>query len=341
MNVYKLDPCHYVSAPSLSFDAMLKYTGVELELLQDSEQYLFCERGIRGGYSAIAHRQATANNKYLENYNPEQESSYLMYLDANNFYGWAMTQPMPLNDFKWENVSEYDAIIESQRGCILEVDLEYPSNLYPLHSDFPLAPHHLDINYDMLSGYAKEFVKTSYKSRKLCQTFMKRERYVIHRRNLKQYLDMGLKLTKVHRILSFNESCWLKPYVEYNTAMRTMAKTEFEMEFFKLMINSVFGKLMEDVRKHSKIELVTTEKRLNKIVKKPSYKRHVIFGEELVAVESMKTKICLNKPVYAGFSVLELSKTLMYDFHYNVIKAKYEVSSRLLFTDTDSLCYHI
>jgi hypothetical protein len=149
-----------------------------------------------------------------------------------------MSQPMPISDFKWENISTYDQIltadIEGSRGFVLEVDLEYPTSLHQYHNDFPLAPHHLNISYDMLSPYARQFVKPCYKSSKLCQTFLPRTHYVIHFRNLQQYIRLGLKVTNVHRILSFKQSTWLKPYIDYNTSMRAVATTDFEKDFFQI-----------------------------------------------------------------------------------------------------------
>ena len=138
-----LDPCHYYSAPGLSWDALLKITNVNLDLISDIDQQLFIEKGMRGGISTITHRHAVANNKYMKGYNPESESSYLMYLDANNLYGWAMSQSLPVSDFKW--IPSEDFILENytnntRKGVILEVDLEYPEELHDLHNDYPLAP---------------------------------------------------------------------------------------------------------------------------------------------------------------------------------------------------------
>ena len=129
---YRLDPCHYFSAPGLSWDALLRMTKMNLDLISDLDQQLFIEKGMRGGISYIAHRHAVANNKCMKNYDPEVESSYIMYLDANNLYGWAMSQSLPVGDFKWLDPSEYedpeDFILdnytdETRKGVILEVDL--------------------------------------------------------------------------------------------------------------------------------------------------------------------------------------------------------------------------
>ena len=350
---YRLDPCHYYSAPGLSWDALLRMTGVNLDLISDLNAQLFIEKGMRGGISYIAHRHAVANNKYMKNYDPERESSYIIYLDANNLYGWAMSQSLPVGDFKWLDPSEYedpeDFILdnytdETRKGVILEVDLEYPEELHDLHNDYPLAPEKILITDDMLSPYCKGLKDSenisSGRVHKLVPNLMSKEKYVLHYRNLQQYLSLGMKLKKVHRVLEFTQKPWMKKYIDFNTEKRKMAKNNFEKDFFKLMNNSVFGKTMENLRKRSNIKLITNQEHLNKLTRQPTYVSSKIFDENLVGVQKKKVRLVLDKPSYVGFSILELSKTLMYDFHYNYIRKKYPVV-KLLFTDTDSLVYHI
>ena len=345
-----LDPAHYVSSPGLSWDAMLKMTNVKLDLISDVDMQNFIEKGMRGGISTITHRHAVANNKYMrkENYDPEKESSYIPYLDANNLYGWAMSQKLPRGDFRWIPSPEYinlDSYDEnSAKGLILEVDLEYPPELHRLHNDYPLAPEKMVVREEMLSDYSREILgregMTIGKVQKLIPNLKDKEKYVLHYRNLQLYLKLGLKLKKIHRALEFSQSKWLEPYITFNTQKRAKAKNAFEKDFFKLMNNSVFGKKMENLRKRSNIQLVTNPERMERLAARPTYISHKIFHENLVAVHSKQTKLVLNKPSYVGMSILELSKTLMYDFHYNYIKKKYP-EAQLLFTDTDSLCYHI
>ena len=155
------------------------------------------------------------------------------------------------------------------------------------------------------------------------------------------YLNLGLKLKKVHRVLEFNQSLWLKQYIDFNTQKRTNAKNSFEKDFFKLMNNSVFGKTMENIRKRVDVRLVTSKEKLSKLASKPTYVSSKIFNENLVAVHKIKETLTLNRPAYIGMCILDLSKTLMYDFHYNYIKQKYGNKAKLLFTDTDSLTYEI
>ena len=347
LQYYKLDPCHYFTSPGLSWDAMLKMTNVKLELICDIDMFQFIEKGMRGGTSYIANRYGKANNKYMKEYDEKEPSKYIMYLDANNLYGWAMSQYLPTGGFKWlspkQNLAEYTE--NSKKGLILEVDLEYPKELHDLHNDYPLGPEKVKVTNEMLSDYCKKIQKkfniSSGLVHKLIPTLADKQKYVLHYRNLQLYLDLGLKLKKVHRVLEFNQSPWLKQYIDFNTQKRTNAKNSFEKDFFKLMNNSVFGKTMENLRKRVDVRLVTSKEKLLKLASKPTYVSSKIFNENLVAVHKIKETLTLNRPAYVGMCILDLSKTLMYDFHYNYIKSKYGDKAKLLFTDTDSLTYEI
>ena len=351
LQYYKLDPCHYFTSPGLSWDAMLKMTNIQLELMTDIDMFQFIEKGMRGGISYIANRYGKANNKYMKEYDEKAPSKYIMYLDANNLYGWAMSQYLPTGGFRWMtekqinkiNLAQYNE--DSNKGLILEVDLEYPKELHDLHNDYPLGPEKVKVTNDMLSGYCKK-IQNKFKIstglvHKLIPTLCDKEKYVLHYRNLQLYLDLGLKIKKVHRVLEFNQSPWLKQYIDFNTQKRTQAKNSFEKDFFKLMNNSVFGKTMENIRKRVDVRLITDEKKLLKMASKPTYVSSKIFNENLVAVHKIKETLTLNRPAYVGMCILDLSKTLMYYFHYNYIKEKYGNKARLLFTDTDSLTYEI
>ena len=322
---YKLDPAHYYTAPDLAWDACLKMTDVELELLSDIDMLLMVEKGIRGGVSMISNLYGTANHKYMgDKFNPSEPSKYLTYLDANNLYGAAMPMKLPTHGFKWMN--KYELNNWENYSCILEVDLEYPKELHDLHNDYPLVP---------------ERIMCKNKVEKLIPNLRDKEKYVIHYKNLKQYLDLGLELTCIHRGIKFEESEWLKTYIDINTKLRTEANNNFEKEFFKLMNNSVFGKTMENIRNRVNINLVNDKNKAEKLSTKPTFKHCNIFCEELIAVHMKKTELEFDKPVYLGMCILDLSKTVMYEFHYKYIKPKYGDKAKLLFTDTDSLMYEI
>ena len=228
---------------------------------------------------------------------------------------------------------------------ILEVDLEYPKELHKLHDDYPLAAEKIKVTKDMLSPYCKKIASKLNISigrvSKLMSTLCNKEKYVLHYRNLQLYKDLGLKVTKVHRALEFNQSPWLKQYIDFNTNKRKNAKNAFEKDFFKLMNNSVFGKTMENLRKRVDVRLVTDKNKFVKMVSKPSYVSSKIFNENFVAVHKIKERLKLNRPAYVGMCILDLSKALLYDFHYGYIKNKYGDKAKLLFTDTDSLTYEI
>ena len=219
----------------------------------------------------------------------------------------------------------YELIYWKNFSCILEVGLEYPESLHDLHNEYPLAPERIKVN----------------KVEKLIPNLWNKEKYIIHYENLIHYLSLGLKLSKIHSGIKFCESQWLKKYIALNTELRTKAKNQFEKDFFKLMKNSVFGKTMENIRNRVDIKLVSDKKRALELAAKPNFKHFNIFCEDLVAIHMKKTKSFLNKPVYLGLCILDLSKTFMYDFHYNYIKQKYGDNVILCFTDTDSLKYLI
>ena len=321
---YSLDPAWYYTSPGLSWDALLKHSKVKLELLTDPDMLLMFEKGIRGGISMISNRHGRANNKYMkEKFDSSQPSKFVPYLDANNLYGWAMMKPLPVGDFHWMTGDELENWGEFP--CVLEVDLEYPEELHELHNDYPLAPERLKIN----------------KVEKLIPTLLKKEKYVLHGQNLKLYLELGLKLKWIHRGIKFREKPWMKSYIELNTDLRTKGKNDFEKDFFKLMNNSVFGKTMENIRNRVDVRLVGNREKAQKLIAKPNLKHWVCFDENLIGIHLKRIKLVFNKPVYCGMSILDLSKTLIYDFHYNYIIPKFGKKQKLLFTDTDSLCYEI
>ena len=330
---YGLDPVYYYTAPGLAWDAMLKMTGVNLELLSDVDKLLMIEKGIRGGVSMVSNRYGKANNKYMKDFNKKKPSKYLTYLDANNLYGCAMSEKLPVHSFKWMTNKEIENLFNNQiiqvwnkNPCILEVDLIYPEELHDLHNDYPLCPERIE---------CKNGVK------KLIPNLWDKNNYVVHYKTLMQYLSLGMKLKKIHRGIKFIESDFLKPYIDKNTNLRTQAKNNFEKDFFKLMNNSVFGKTMENIRNRVNVKLVDAGEQFKKLAAKPNYNSRKIFNENLVSVHMKKTSLTMNKPVYLGMSILDLSKIVMYDFHYRYIKKKYGSKAKLLFTDTDSLLYEI
>ena len=230
---------------------------------------------------STVYRYAKANNKYMKNYNKSIKSSYLKYLDVNKLYGWAMSQKLPANNFKWiEDLLKFNENFiknyyeNSDEGYIREVDVEYPKELFNLHKDLPFLPKREKIN----------------KCKKLICSIGSKEKYVVHIKALKQALNHGLKLKKVHRVIQFNQKAWLKSYIDMNTELRKEAKNDFEKDFYKLMNNSVFGKTMENVRNYRDIKLVTSEKRRKRLVSEPNYHAHKKFFRQFNDNRNEKNK---------------------------------------------------
>ena len=176
---------------------------------------------------------------------------------------------------------------------------------------------------------------------KLIPNLYDKKRYVIDIRAVDQALKHELVLECIHRAIKFKQLAWMKGYIDFNTKLRTEAKNDFEKDFYKLMNNSVFGKTMENIRKHRNIKLVTNREAYLKTVMKPNFKSGVLFGENLMGCEMGKIKVVMNKPVYLGQAILDLSKIVMYEFHYDYMKQKYPEELTLCYMDTDSLIYDI
>ena len=247
----------------------------------------------------------------------------------NNLYGWAMLQPLPTGGFRWVDVGKYEIselATRTDKGYVLEVDVSYPRELHDSYNDLPFMCERM-----MINGVEK-----------LVPNLRDKKNYVIHIKALYQALQHGLVLDKVHRAIEFDQSPWLKTYIHFSTKLRTTATNDFEKDFFKLMNNSVFKKTMENIRKHRNIKLVTTEEKYLHAVMRPNFKSGVLFGKNLMGCEMGHTKVVMNKLVYLGQAILDLIKTVMYEFHYDYMVPKYGLNRLgLCYMDTDSLVYHI
>jgi len=275
-------------------------------------------------------------------------------VDANHLYGGegGMSGLLLYKDFKWVEPSKFNinnVDTQGEKGYIIECNLEYSDELHDLHNDLPVAPENLQMKglkkSDWQMTIQKELDIKDTKVRKLVPNLMNKTNYILHSRNLKYYLKLGLKLTKVHRVMEFKQKRWLKPYIDFNTEKRTLATKngdDFGKDFFKLMNNAVFGKTMESVRNRIDYEITCDVERAKKLTACPRYTSHQIIRSEkendggLVGFCRNKSVIKLNKPLYVGLSILDNSKLTMYNFHYEYIKKKYNDKAKLLFTDTDS-----
>ena len=335
LKTYGLDPCYYYGAPGLGWDAMLKHTGVTLDLLADQDMYMFFERGIRGGISVQSHRY----------YEAVPSKSNILYTDANNLYGWGMCRSLPHDNFQWIPEATLAGYLQDPTtipdNCTLQVDFETPQELHEHFDEYPPAET-ITITESMISPKSSQMLGSNkfIDGKKLCGTLLPKRDYVIHAELLKRFLAQGHILTKITRGVSYRASAWMRSYIELNTSLRAKCTTDFEKDFFKLMNNSVFGKTMENVRKYSNFKLVRTDK-FQKYVNQADFKRAINFGEHLSGIDRKTTEVKLNKPIYVGQAVLDLSKLLMNQLHYDVMKKQFGDRATLLMTDTDSLVYGI
>ncbi|RLU19984.1 hypothetical protein DMN91_008543 [Ooceraea biroi] len=287
---YGLDATYYYTLPGFTWDAMLKHTRINFELLTDIDMVMFIERGIRGGLIQCSNRYVRAKNTW--------------------------------SHFQWvDDVSDFDvnAIApDSSTGYILEVDLEYPQHLHDAHTDLPFCP-----TRDKSPGKRQD---------KLLATLYDKERYVIHYRNLQQCTRHGLRITKIHRVLQFAQSAWLRRYIELNTQFRMHATNYCEKNLYKLMNNVVFGKTMENVRNHMDVKLVTKwngRYGAEALIAKPNFHSWSVFSENLVAIELRKLQVKFNKPIYVvGFCE---------DYKRVVINARHELILIRSCNDNNSL----
>ena len=226
-------------------------------------------------------------------------------------------------DFTIEKIDKL--VKKDKRRYLLEVDVEYPKELHENHNELPFLAERMKIG----------------REEKLVPNLKDKKGYVVHIKALNQALKQNLRLKKVHRVIEFQQSKWMKAYIMLNTRLRKDAKNEFEKDFFKLMNNSVFGKTMENIRNHKDMKLVTSDKKYLKYVMKPNFKDGHPFSKHLFAVEMGKTEIMMNKPVYLGQAILDLSKTLMYEFHYDYMRPRPDSKVNSCYIDTKSFVYEI
>ena len=331
---------------------------IELELISDSDMYLYLMDTITGGICVVNKKHVISDNIYTRKVHDESTNEkvtkkletnnlnkFIMYLDANNLYGHSMLKPLPYKKFKWSDDLTLDE--NNLQTGIYEVDIEIPEELHDKFKDYPLCPEIKNISENMLAEYQKYLndklnIKYNSTDKKLILDLLPKKNYKVYYKNLEYYLKLGLKVTKVHKILTFDEKPFLKEYIDLNTELRKKSKNDLEKDLFKLMNNAIFGKSMENVLNRSNVKLINNNpEELLKLIKQPNLQNAYQIIIRLALVESKPIKTIFNKPIYMGAVILETSKLHMYEFWYDHLKVKYGDKIQLIYTDTDSFVIHI
>lgn len=337
-----LDPTHYISLPALSWDYMLSFTNIQIGLISKPENFLFVEKGlVRGGLSTLGEKNYSKANHV--NMNGEDEfdstSTWIKYFDVTNLYGYIMTKHLPYELVEDEDISSWvdlnnlqknlQVILEMKAdgdfGYFFEVDLEYPTHLYNSHKGLPLAPIHYN--------------------KRLVASFGDKKAYRLHFVTLQCYLKHGLRLLRITNAIRFKQSAWLKPYVELLHSKRVNSTTEFEKLMYKLMINAIFGKTLQNSRKYRDIKIARNHHEASLYARNVKFKGFDIISDDVntpfVLIHHKKTEMIMDKPIYVGAAITDLAKAEMYNIHYDYFKKNYGDDCQVLYHDTDSLVYEI
>ena len=334
VNEFGINPLYCVSLPGYTWQCGLKYTGINLQTLQDKDMILLLENNIRGGISSVM------GDRYIKS----DKNKKILYIDANNLYGHSMSDSLPYDEIKFDKDVKLEDILntpdDSDIGYFVEVDLIYPDNIKEKTTIFPFAPTNKKTNLDKLKDYMKEIKPDTYiQTSKLICDFSDKKNYLIHYRMLKFYIRHGMIVDKVHEIISFKQSKWLEKYINFNTQKRNKTVNDFEKDFYKLLNNAFYGKTMENVRNRLKIKFVKKDD-YREIIKQQSKLTfngiHKSF-ENCDSYTFKQNEVLMDKPIYLGFSKLELSKLLMYETYYDKLQPYFgQENIKLHYIDTDA-----
>jgi hypothetical protein len=352
MKFYGLEVLHYYGIPGLTLDAALKYTKCKIGLITDVDTLLMFEGAVRGGQANVYGRYSKANRPDLPDYDPSKPTKYLKLFDAVSLYGTTMCHALPCGEFKFLNEEQMYMLDwmrvpeDSEIGYLLEVDLYCPEDTHKIQNSYPLCPTKMRVSEEMLSSYQRDLgkklgVNFDSKVNKLVATFYPKKKYILHFRNLQYYVSHGMVVNKIHRILSFKQSPWLAPYIQYNVDMRRLAESAEERQFFKLMVNALYGKLLFNARNAKNIKLVSDAKQARRYFSRPDFESCRYINSDLVVIGMRTTTARIDKPISAGVSILEISKLLMYRFRYDVLGSYFGERCEVLMTDTDSLLIEV
>lgn len=353
-----LDPVHYYTLPGFTLDSALKMCKADIGLLDSIEKYEYVESGIRGGCSFVNKHHLKLNSSKIcpDKFNPSRPVREMFYVDANNLYGHALSEPLPTGDATWlEDCTQFENedwlrtadFINDQYAYLIDVDLLYPPEIHDKTSDFPLAPEKLKLDSEYHSEHMRKLTEEEYgpgKCRrstvKLLMTQFHKPGYVVHARLLQFYIKMGMKVSKVNRVLRFKQSRLLQKYIALNSEKRQATDNEFVKDFYKLKNNSLYGKTVENKRRRLQFKLANTPDLFIKYSSMAAFNSYVRFNENLLGCHLLKEHIILDKPIFIGQACLDIAKLIMYELYYDKLKryeTEFDCKINVAGGDTDSL----
>jgi len=373
MQHYNLDPARFESLPAVAFASALRLSNTKVELISDPDMAMFIQRSVRGGVSYAVRPHAVANNSETRRLGGDTSGikhdtdTHILYFDANSLYGGCMREFLPTGNFEWVDKSNWTVEIVTEKilpivrdnlssnfNFFIEVDLSYPKQLHDLFNDLPPAPDAAVTNKDHLSHQQRTSngEDASYGMKKLLPSLLSKKRYVAYGTTLALWVDCGVVIDKVHRVLQFDQSPWMRPFIDTNIRLRKEARSngdEFGVDMAKLMGNSAYGKTIQDPRRETSLTLMHTDKsddeakrdHIQRQIGKNNWKRGVSIGHGLWVIEKAKRQVTMDKPSHVGAVILEISKYVMYRFWYMVLKKHFGDRISLLYMDTDSFMMQV
>jgi hypothetical protein len=352
ISTYDLDPFHFISLPGYAWESMLKFTDIKLEVLSDVDQYLFLEKGIVGGISMACQRHVVANVPGTPCYDKSRPIKTLAQFDVNSLYPQAMGASLPTSEYVFisdEDIKNLDVMEipdNGDYGYILSCAINIPTHLHDMFNDLPPLPEKIIVKDEWLSSYSRDlkdkFQIKPNKIPKVVPNLYNKDSITLHYVHLKLCIRLGLKLEKIHRVLRFRQSPWLKKIMTFNMEARKNASNPFEAMMVKTMSNSIYGKCLQSPRGKKDVRLVSNKQKLEKLIRKPNMKSFEIFDENLALVELQRTEALFNNPLPCAFAILDISKAIMYNTYYEkLMKAYGSQHLRLFYIDTDSLLVSI
>ena len=296
-------------------------------------------------------------------FDPTKPEVYIIYVDANNLYGWAMCQNLPCEDFEWLPEEAFEGMAENPerfvewlkerygddkgKGCYVECDLYAPPSIHDKTAYYPLAPVTGTVDEKLLSAFQKEMHKQAGsthdgRSRLLLQDLLPKKRYGTYYKNLLFYLKKGMRMKKIHRILQFKEKKVMEPNILVNQAQREQATNDADRNSWKHLNNGGYGKCLENPRNHGQVKFASTPEKVDKVVRDPGFDGYCFHSDNLLIAKMKHTSFTFDKPIYLGCTITELAKLHMYEFYYDVLQEHFGWENlKLCMTDTDSLMVEV